>query len=379
METDSSYRTTTPVVTSFGQEILKTGHDAEWAAGQYGILKTSMEAIPKNISTTITISTNYASAEARRFTEQAFGRGGLDMSLGKWKTPTEKGTGSGTKGLSGFKTLKQTLAKQAKIATKGAKLLGKGLSAGLVSQITGGKSPIKTANKVLKKIAASGGVFAKKIQKQFNRTKAGQDELTASAEAAAAKRKLAKEEADAADAEAAKKEADALAERERVYNSFLDSVKSTFANIKDSIMSAFDITQLGGSTDSIIRNMGKLLEKTKGFASNISQLSTMGLDPLLLQQVIQAGPMAGAQLAAALVAGGASGLSQINAGYAEFGSLASQIATTGTNAAFGTAAQQNIYNIEISGGVGSGPTIGKAIVDAIKAYERTSGAVWQGA
>jgi hypothetical protein len=39
----------------------------------------------------------------------------------------------------------------------------------------------------------------------------------------------------------------------------------------------------------------------------------------------------------------------------------------------------NIYNITVTGGVGSGSTIGKAIVDAIKDYERTSGAVWQGA
>jgi hypothetical protein len=39
----------------------------------------------------------------------------------------------------------------------------------------------------------------------------------------------------------------------------------------------------------------------------------------------------------------------------------------------------NYYQIEVSGGVGSGPSIGKAIVDAIKSYERTSGAVWQGA
>jgi hypothetical protein len=38
-----------------------------------------------------------------------------------------------------------------------------------------------------------------------------------------------------------------------------------------------------------------------------------------------------------------------------------------------------VYNITVNGGVGSGPTIGKAIVDAIKSYERTSGAVWQGA
>jgi hypothetical protein len=39
----------------------------------------------------------------------------------------------------------------------------------------------------------------------------------------------------------------------------------------------------------------------------------------------------------------------------------------------------NTYNINVNGGVGSGPTIGRAIVDAIKSYERTSGAVWQGA
>jgi hypothetical protein len=69
----------------------------------------------------------------------------------------------------------------------------------------------------------------------------------------------------------------------------------------------------------------------------------------------------------------------INTGFGEFGSLASDIATTGTNALFGTQQQQNVYNINVSGGVGSGATIGKSIVDAIKAYERTSGPVWQGA
>jgi len=40
---------------------------------------------------------------------------------------------------------------------------------------------------------------------------------------------------------------------------------------------------------------------------------------------------------------------------------------------------QVVYNINVNGGVGSGATIGKSIVDAIKAYERSSGPVWQGA
>ena len=38
----------------------------------------------------------------------------------------------------------------------------------------------------------------------------------------------------------------------------------------------------------------------------------------------------------------------------------------------------NNYNITVSGGVGSGATIGKAIVEQIKAYERTSGPVFAG-
>jgi hypothetical protein len=105
----------------------------------------------------------------------------------------------------------------------------------------------------------------------------------------------------------------------------------------------------------------------------------MGLNPELLRQVISAGPIGGARLAASLVAGGAGALGQINQGFGEFESLAGQIATTGTRSAFDNPTQQNVFNINVNGGVGSGATIGKAVVDAIKAYERTSGAVWVGA
>jgi hypothetical protein len=159
----------------------------------------------------------------------------------------------------------------------------------------------------------------------------------------------------------------------------LETIKGTFGQIRNAIQGAFDITGLGGSTNAIIRNMNKLLAKMKSFSANVKSLATMGLDPALLQQVIQAGPVAGSRLAAALVAGGAGALGQINAGFGQVGSLASEIAETGVRSLFDTKAQQNQYNITVTGGVGSGATIGKAIVDAIKDYERTSGAVWQGA
>jgi hypothetical protein len=125
--------------------------------------------------------------------------------------------------------------------------------------------------------------------------------------------------------------------------------------------------------------MDKLLARVKAFSSNITKLSSMGLDPKLLQQVINAGPIAGAKLAANLVSGGIAGLNTINAGYAELGNVAGEIGMTGTQSLFNTAAQQAVYNVTVNGGLDSGATIGKAVVDAIRAYERTSGPVFQGA
>jgi hypothetical protein len=183
----------------------------------------------------------------------------------------------------------------------------------------------------------------------------------------------------AAQSQAANAEQGILDQRLSAFESFNNSVKGLFGQIKESILSSFNLPTLGNSINSITRNIGKLLEKTKSFAQNISKLAGLGLNPALLQQVIGAGPMAGSQLAAALVGGGSAFVSQLNSAYSEFGGLASGIAGAGVTSAFNNPTVANTYNIEVNGGVGSGPTIGKAIVDAIKSYERTSGAVWQGA
>ena len=179
--------------------------------------------------------------------------------------------------------------------------------------------------------------------------------------------------------QAANSEQQVIDTRVSAFQSFNNSVKQIFGQIKDSILSSFNLPTLGNSINSITRNIGKLLEKTRSFAQNISKLAGLGLNPALLQQVIGAGPMAGSQLAAALVGGGSAFVSQLNSAYGEFGNLASGIAGAGVTSAFNNPTVANTYNIEVNGGVGSGPTIGKAIVDAIKSYERTSGAVWQGA
>jgi hypothetical protein len=299
-------------------------------------------------------------------------------------TPTATGGGGGSRpATSPVKTGLQAIIadanKNAKVLTKQTVLAGKGLSAEVAQWITSSSTPVKAANQALARINKNGQKAVTNLTNAFNRSAAGQASAAQAAAEASAAAAAAAAEMQRAQEAAARAEAEALAERERVYNSFLDTVKSTFAGIKNAILGAFDLTQLGGSTNAITRNMDKLLVRLRSFATNVTKLSGMGLDPALLQQVIAAGPLAGARLAQTLVAGGTNALASINAGFNEFGALSSQIAQTGTESLFNREAQQTVYNINVDGGVGSGATIGKAIVDAIKAYERTSGAVWQGA
>ncbi len=201
----------------------------------------------------------------------------------------------------------------------------------------------------------------------------------AARELLAAQQQAARELAAAQEAAARAEEA-RLQKRSDAYESFADAVKSTFGGIKESILESFSLPDLGNSVNSITRNIKKLLEKTKDFARNITSLSQQGLTNDLLQQVIAAGPMQGGKLAQALAGAGGGFIGELNQAYGEFGGIASDIANVGTTAALANQEViNNYYNIEVSGGVGSGPSIGKAIVDAIKSYERTSGAVWQGA
>lgn len=324
-EVDSAYRQNTPTVTSFGTQVLKTGKDSEWAAKKYGVASQKVG--------------DYANSANL---VNGIGFAGHRRSIGEivaaWKVA-------------------QQAAKNYK------KIVGAGLGGATADRMEAflGKKKKKKKDPIFDTAGPT-----KQLEK-LKKLKKDVEKKTAKSvdDSGLSKKEL-----------AAQAEAEALEKRKQNYQSFLDSVKSTFGQIRDGILSSFSLPELGGSTDSIIRNMGKLLGKTKEFASNISTLSSMGLNATLLQQVISQGPVAGAKLAASLVAGGVAGLSAINAGYAEMGALSSQIATTGTNAAFGSQAQQTTFNIEVNGGLATGPAIGQAIVEAITAYERTSGVVW---
>jgi hypothetical protein len=332
----------------------------------------------------IRVSAGESANEMRRFREQA----GLPA-IGK-KTSTDTSTdtsittGAAAKpaaaALSGFEQLTKTQTLNKKQAEAQGKLLGVGFKQGVVDQILGMAKPLKAANDVLNKVTTKNDKLNERRVNERNAAfSAGIQEQNRLRDEAAAADIAAAAEANRRAEELRQAEINRIAALDQLYANFLETIKGTFAGIKTAIQGAFDITGLGGSTNAIIRNMNKLLAKLKSFSTNVKELATMGLDPALLQQIISAGPMAGARIASALVAGGAGALGQINAGFGQVGSLASEIAETGVKSLFDTKAQQNQYNITVTGGVGSGATIGKAIVDAIKDYERTSGAVWQGA
>jgi hypothetical protein len=259
------------------------------------------------------------------------------------------------------------------------RLQREGLTKEVAEWVTNVQKPVVAARTIVNKIAKNGQKAIDNITKKYINSDAGRAAASAAAAAADAARIAADQERDRIAQQLAQAEKDRIEGLNQLYQNFLETIKGTFSGIRNAILGAFDITGLGGSTNAIIRNMNKLLAKMKDFSTNVRNLATMGLDPALLQQIIQAGPVAGARLAGALVAGGAGALGQINAGFMQAGSLASEIATTGVQSLYDTQRQQSVYNITVTGGVGSGATIGKAIVDAIKDYERTSGAVWQGA
>jgi hypothetical protein len=144
-------------------------------------------------------------------------------------------------------------------------------------------------------------------------------------------------------------------------------VQGTMGNIRDSMVGAFDVSQMGNSSKEIMGNARRLVERAKAFGMEIAELSKKKLNPTLLNQVIAAGPMQGLALARSL---NTSDIGELN-------SLYSQVDATALATGKDVVKNETQYIINVQGGVGDKNTIGKGIIEAIKAYERTSGASWR--
>jgi hypothetical protein len=147
-----------------------------------------------------------------------------------------------------------------------------------------------------------------------------------------------------------------------------DDVKDAVTGIADNLLGAFNLKDFGKSSNEVIMNMRKMVERIRAFKDEVTRLAKAGLNPQLLQQILQMGPVEGLSFARALLAGGQIG--EMNQLYKEATGLALQ-------AGQGIVTAQANYYITVNGGVGDKKTIGAAIVEAIKAYERTSGTNWR--
>jgi hypothetical protein len=368
----------------YGEAVRKSGTKTTSAAGEMDKARVSINQIEAAYRKAAASAAAYAGTAAGQGIDTSSLAGVLRASgpvpVPDLLPPGGSGSGSGSSSsVSPLQQLFQDPIRNQRAAKQSVKLELAGLSSQVAQWVTSVDKPVVAAREAQARIAKNGAKAIANITRRFQQSSAGQQAAANAAADAENSRQAAAAAAAQAEAERVAREAAILAEKQRVYQAFANSVTNTFSRIKDAITGAFSLPELGGSTDSIIRNMDKLLARVKSFSANITKLSNMGLDPKLLQQVINAGPIAGAKLASNLVAGGAGALATINRGFADIGNLASEIGTTGTQATFGTQAQQQIYNVTINGGLDSGPSIGKAVVDAIKAYERTSGVVFQGA
>ena len=86
---------------------------------------------------------------------------------------------------------------------------------------------------------------------------------------------------------------------------------------------------------SLIENMNQRLNKSVQFASQIAQLQSLNLDAGALKDIIEAGPVKGAQLAASILGGGQAAVNEINSLQKAIEYSGAVIGQMGSDAAFG--------------------------------------------
>jgi phage-related protein len=135
---------------------------------------------------------------------------------------------------------------------------------------------------------------------------------------------------------------DVLADLQDAAKQFADSLKDTilsFAGLKGVELPDGFIPK----AKSLIENMRMRLDKSNQFANQILTLQGLGLDAGAIKDLVESGPIKGAQLAASILGGGADAISQINELQKQIGFTGASIGKFGSEAAFG----QQIANAQL--------------------------------
>jgi hypothetical protein len=126
---------------------------------------------------------------------------------------------------------------------------------------------------------------------------------------------------------------DVLGDLQQAAKDFADSLKDTilgFAGLKGVELPDGFIPK----AKSLIENMRMRLDKSQKFAQQIGTLQSLGLDSKALQDIIESGPLKGAQLAASIIGGGVDAVTQINELQKKISFTGAAIGAFGSDAAF---------------------------------------------
>jgi len=127
---------------------------------------------------------------------------------------------------------------------------------------------------------------------------------------------------------------DVLSDLQQAAKDFADSLKDTimgFAGLKGVELPDGFIPK----AKSLIENMQTRLNKSQQFASQITQLQALGLDATAIKDLVESGPIKGAQIAASILGGGAEAIAQINEIQKSIAFTGAAIGKFGSEAAFG--------------------------------------------
>jgi len=127
---------------------------------------------------------------------------------------------------------------------------------------------------------------------------------------------------------------DVLSDLQQAAKDFADSLKDTimgFAGLKGVELPDGFIPK----AKSLIENMRTRLNKSQQFASQITQLQALGLDATAIKDLVESGPIKGAQIAASILGGGAEAIAQINEIQKSIAFTGAAIGKFGSEAAFG--------------------------------------------
>jgi phage-related protein len=127
---------------------------------------------------------------------------------------------------------------------------------------------------------------------------------------------------------------DVLQDLQQAAKDFADSLKDTimgFAGLKSIELPDGFIPK----AKSLIENMQTRLNKSQQFANQITQLQALGLDATAIKDLVESGPIKGAQIAASILGGGAEAIAQINEIQKSIAFTGAAIGKFGSEAAFG--------------------------------------------